>query len=62
MQQRKARLKLAIKHYRLDHPDSGFGIACGYATYDAALDADLEETRNRADVSMYENKKEVKGN
>ena len=62
LQQRKARLKLAIKHYRLDHPDSGFGIACGYATYDAALDADLEETRNRADVSMYENKKEVKGN
>ncbi|MBE5888765.1 MAG: diguanylate cyclase [Lachnospiraceae bacterium] len=59
---KKEALKLAIKHYRLDHPDSGFGIACGYATYDAAIDADFEETRHRADISMYENKKEVKGN
>ena len=59
---KKEALKLAIKHYRLDHPDSGFGIACGYATYDAATDEDFEETRHRADISMYENKKEVKGN
>ena len=62
LNKKKEALKLAIKHYRLDHPDSGFGIACGYATYDAAMDEDVEATRHRADVSMYENKKEIKNN
>lgn len=53
-------LKLAIAHYRLDHPDSGFGIACGYASYDAKVDETIEDIRHRADLSMYENKKEIK--
>lgn len=56
----KSLLQLSIAHYRLDHPDSGFGIACGYATYDPELDEDIEAIRHRADVSMYENKKEIK--
>ena len=56
----KSLLQLAIAHYRLDHPGSGFGIACGFATYDAALDKDIEAIRHRADISMYENKKEIK--
>lgn len=53
-------LKLAIGHYVLDHPDSGFGIACGYACYDSELDETIEDIRHRADLSMYENKKEIK--
>ncbi len=56
----KSLLQLSIAHYKLDHPDSGFGIACGYATYDEKLDKDIEAVRHRADVSMYENKKEIK--
>jgi len=53
-------LQLGVAHYRLEHPGSGFGIACGFATYDAELDTDIEAIRHRADVSMYENKKEIK--
>ncbi len=56
----KSFMQLAVAHYKLEHPDSGFGIACGYATYDAELDSDIEAIRHRADISMYENKKEIK--
>ena len=35
-------------------------IASGYAKYDAGRDADLDQTRCRADVLMYENKKQLK--
>ena len=35
-------------------------IAAGYAMYDAELDADIEETRSRADTHMYQNKKLIK--
>lgn len=53
-------LQLAVRHYLLDNPDSGFGIACGYASYDAELDVTVEDIRHRADLSMYRNKKEIK--
>lgn len=56
----KSLLALNVAHYRLDHPDSEFGIACGYATYDPAVDTDIETVRHRADLLMYENKKEIK--
>lgn len=58
--QRKENLKRAVGHYLLDYPDSGFGIACGYASYDPEVDESIEDTRHRADLSMYENKKEIK--
>ena len=35
-------------------------IASGFARYDAKEDADLDQTRCRADMLMYENKKELK--
>jgi diguanylate cyclase (GGDEF)-like protein len=35
-------------------------IACGYAVFDAEQDRDLEDTRARADIQMYRNKKELK--
>jgi diguanylate cyclase (GGDEF)-like protein len=36
-------------------------VACGYAYYKAEHDVDLEETRERADILMYENKRALKG-
>lgn len=42
------------------HSQIHMQIASGYARYDAAIDADLERTRCRADVLMYENKKQLK--
>ena len=35
-------------------------IAAGYALYDAKTDVDIEQTRNRADVYMYQNKRYIK--
>lgn len=35
-------------------------IAAGYALYDAKTDVDIEQTRNRADVHMYQNKRYIK--
>lgn len=58
--ERRQALKRAIKEYRTQNADDGFGIACGYAMYDPGIDKDIEETRHRADLSMYENKKELK--
>ena len=57
---RREMLKAAIKQYRQENADEGFGIACGYATFNPDIDKDIEETRHRADLSMYENKKEIK--
>lgn len=60
-EKKKAELARAVAHYLLDYPDSGFGIACGYASYDDKLDETIEDIRHRADVAMYKNKKEIKG-
>ncbi len=58
---RREQMAVEIQHYLLDNPDSGFGIACGFASYDESLDKNIEDIRNRADICMYENKKEIKG-
>ncbi len=62
LMKKKRDLLQAVEQYRRDNPGSGFGISCGYAIYDEAVDEDVEEIRNRADISMYENKREIKGN
>lgn len=59
--ERRKALRDAVREYRVNNADEGFGIACGYAMYDPVIDKDIEETRHRADLSMYENKKEIKG-
>lgn len=59
--ERREFLRRAVLKYRKENHDDGFGIACGYATYSPEIDKDIEETRHRADLSMYENKKEIKG-
>lgn len=58
--ERRRMLRDAVFEYRTKNADEGFGIACGYAMYDPVIDKDIEETRHRADLSMYENKKEIK--
>ena len=60
IQERRAKLKQAILQYRKQTGDENFGIACGYAMFDPETDKDIEDTRNRADLWMYENKKEIK--
>jgi diguanylate cyclase (GGDEF)-like protein len=35
-------------------------IACGYAEFDADTDTNIEDIRNRADIRMYQNKKDLK--
>lgn len=58
--ERRDALKKAIYEYREKNFQDEFGISCGYAIYDPEIDRDIEETRHRADLSMYENKKEIK--
>lgn len=53
-------LNREVQKHRKNTSDDGFGIACGYATFSPELDKDIEETRHRADLSMYRNKKEIK--
>ena len=60
IQERRALLKQEILRYREQNGDNNFGIACGYAMFDPETDKDIEETRHRADIWMYENKKEIK--
>lgn len=59
--ERRQALRKSVREYREKYADEGFGIACGYAMYDPMIDKDIEETRHRADLLMYENKKETKG-
>lgn len=59
--ERREALQKAIYKYRRENNDIGFGIACGYATFDPDIDKDIEGTRHRADLAMYRNKKEIKG-
>ena len=58
--ERRDALHYAVKKHRKNTSEEGFGIACGYAAFTPDLDKDIEETRHRADLSMYRNKKEIK--
>lgn len=55
-----ARLANRINHYNEENTGMKIGIAVGYAAYDPACDGTIEDTRNRADQLMYENKKQLK--
>lgn len=54
-------LETKEKQFNVDHPHYNMHISFGYAIYNHMLDADLEQTRNRADAIMYENKRRSKG-
>lgn len=59
--ERREALKRAVSEYQKKNANDGFGIACGYATYDPDVDKDIEETRHRADIFMYQDKNKIKG-
>lgn len=56
--------QLAVKEKEFNETNQviDMHISYGYAIFDDALDSDLEKTRDRADVLMYENKRESKEN
>ena len=56
-----AKLKEEQEHFNQKSDDVKINIAVGYAVYES-LDGNFEETRNRADVFMYRNKKNIKEN
>ena len=55
-------LSEAQDEYNEEITDEAFPvhIAAGYALYDAEADEDIEQMRNRADVYMYRNKRDIK--
>ena len=48
------------KEYNQNSSIEQIAIAYGYAWFDESQDGSLMDTRNRADVMMYENKKRMK--
>lgn len=46
--------------YNIAGHDVPIRIACGYAMYDKSKDRDIEATRDRADIMMYCNKRQLK--
>ena len=56
--------QLAVKEKEFNETNQviDMHISYGYAIFDDALDSDLEKTRDRADVLMYENKRKSKEN
>lgn len=53
-------LETKEKQFNVDHPIYNMHISLGYAIYNHMIDADLEQTRNRADAIMYEHKRKSK--
>ena len=53
-------LEYLERQYNHDAREVQMHIAHGYAIFDEQIDSDIEETRGRADVKMYENKKAIK--
>ena len=53
-------LETKEKQFNVDNPIYNMHISFGYAIYNHMVDADLEQTRDRADAIMYENKRKSK--
>lgn len=53
-------LEYLERQYNQSAKEVKMHIAHGYAIFDEQIDSDIEDTRNRADVRMYENKKAIK--
>ena len=54
------RLEYLEWKYNEGKMDVPMRIAYGYAIFDEQYDKNMEETRNRADVKMYEKKRAIK--
>lgn len=53
-------LQLLEQEYNRKNQDLKIQIAYGYAAFDENIDQNMEDTRSRADVWMYENKRKIK--
>lgn len=60
IEERIRMLEMLERNYNKAFPQIHMQIAHGYATFDGQKDSSLEDTRNRADEQMYENKKNLK--
>lgn len=60
IEERIRMLEMLERNYNKEFPQIHMQIAHGYATFDRQKDSNLEDTRNRADEQMYENKKDLK--
>ena len=49
------------QEFNKNNPAFDMHISYGYAIYNPMKDSNLEQTRDRADVLMYENKRKSKG-
>lgn len=58
--QKLEQLRLLQEHYNKSGGDLEMQIACGYAVFDGKKDKSVEDTRDRADILMYENKRVLK--
>jgi len=57
---RAKRMRARVDEFNRNSRDIHMGIACGYAIYDPAEDADVHATIRRADKMMYEEKFRMK--
>ena len=60
VEERLHRLEYLERKYNEAETDIPMRIAYGYAIFDEQYDKNMEETRNRADVKMYEKKRQIK--
>ena len=60
VEERLRRLEYLEWKYNEGKMDVPMRIAYGYAIFDEQYDKNMEETRNRADVKMYEKKRAIK--
>ena len=60
VEERLRRLECLERKYNEGKTDVPMRIAYGYAIFDEQYDKNMEETRNRADVKMYEKKRAIK--
>lgn len=60
VEERLRRLEYLEWKYNEGKMDVPMRIAYGYAIFDEQYDRNMEETRNRADVKMYEKKRAIK--
>ncbi len=60
VEERLRRLEYLERKYNEGKTDVPMRIAYGYAIFDEQYDKNMEETRNRADVKMYEKKRAIK--
>ena len=60
-EQHRLEMEAKEQEFNKNNPAFDMHISYGYAIYNPMEDSNLEQTRDRADVLMYENKRKSKG-